>query len=158
MTTRLAASLLAGAAFLLGACGPEQPTSWAYELSHELMSPFCPGRTLPDCPSPQAAELQRWIRDQERMGRSRGDVETELVSQFGDVILQAPRASGFGLAAYVIPVVLLLSGGSLLVYFLRRETRQSALASPPSGGLRPVDPELERRLDAELRESDPDDR
>jgi cytochrome c-type biogenesis protein CcmH len=120
------------------------------------MSPFCPGRTLPDCPSPQAAELQRWIREQERLGRSRGDVETELVTQFGDVILQSPRASGFGLAAYVIPVVLLVAGGSLLVYFLRRQTRASVVTAAPPAGLRPVDPELERLLDNELRESDPD--
>lgn len=152
---QLAAGLLAGAVVLAGACSPEKATGWAYDLSHELMSPFCPGRTLPDCPSPQAAELQKWIREQERIGRSRGDVETELVTQFGDVVLQSPRASGFGLAAYLIPVALFLSGGSLLAYFLRRETRR-APAPSPSGGLRPVDPELERRLDAELRESDPD--
>jgi cytochrome c-type biogenesis protein CcmH len=119
------------------------------------MSPFCPGRTLPDCPSPQAADLQRWIRDQERIGRSRNDVETELVSQFGDVILQSPRTNGFGLAAYVIPVVALLAGGSLLVYFLRRQTRQGETPVLPTGP-RPVDPELERLLEAELRESDPE--
>jgi cytochrome c-type biogenesis protein CcmH/NrfF len=83
-------------------------------------------------------------------------VETELVTQFGDVVLQSPRASGFGLAAYVIPVVLILSGGSLLVYFLRRETRAQKPASPPAAGLRPVDPELERLLEAELRASDPE--
>jgi cytochrome c-type biogenesis protein CcmH/NrfF len=153
---RFAACLLGGALFLAAVCGAESPPGWAYALSHELMSPFCPGRTLPDCPSPQAAQLQQWIRQQERIGRTRGDVEAELVAQFGEVILQSPRASGFGLAAYVIPVVLFLCGGSLLVYFLRRETRRPVLASPPSTGLRPVDPELERRLDAELRESDPD--
>jgi cytochrome c-type biogenesis protein CcmH/NrfF len=152
----LAAGFLGGALLFAAACGPENPTGWAYELSHQLMSPFCPGRTLPDCPSPQAAELQRWIREQERIGRPRSDVEAELYTQFGDMILQSPRAGGFGLAAYVIPVVLFLSGGLLLVYFLRRQIRKSAVASPASGGLRPVDPELERRLEAELRESDPD--
>ena len=130
--------------------------TWHQELWTGLMSPFCPGRTLPDCPSPQAAQLQRWIREQEQIGRSRNDVETELVTQFGDVILQSPRASGFGLAAYVIPVVLVLSGGSLLAYFLRRETRAPKPAPPPAAGLRPVDPELERLLDAELRASDPE--
>ena len=152
----LAAGVLGGALLLAGACSRASPESWAYELTHQLMSPFCPGRTLPDCPSPQAAQLQQWIREQERIGRSRNDVETELVTQFGDVILQSPRASGFGLAAYVIPVVLILSGGSLLVYFLRRETRAPKPASPPAAGLRPVDPELERLLDAELRASDPE--
>ncbi|HTF33111.1 MAG TPA: cytochrome c-type biogenesis protein CcmH [Myxococcota bacterium] len=156
MRRALAAGFLAGALLFAAACGRENPTGWAYELSHQLMSPFCPGRTLPDCPSPQAAELQRWIREQERIGRPRSDVEAELYTQFGDVILQSPRAGGFGLAAYVIPVVLFLSGGLLLVYFLRRQTQKSAVASSASGGLRPVDPELERRLEAELRESDPD--
>jgi cytochrome c-type biogenesis protein CcmH/NrfF len=146
----LAAALLGGALLFAGAGGPENPAGWAYQLSHQLMSPFCPGRTLPDCPSPQAAELQRWIREQERIGRTRSDVEAELYTQFGDMILQSPRAGGFGLAAYVIPVVL------FLVYFLRRQTQGSAVASPPSGALRPVDPELERRLDAELRDSDPE--
>ena len=153
---RLAAGLLGGALFLAAVCGAESPPGWAYDLSHQLMSPFCPGRTLPDCPSPQAAELQQWIRQQERIGRTRGDVEAELVAQFGEVILQSPRASGFGLAAYLVPVGLFLCGGSLLVYFLRRETRRSVFTAPSSAGLRPVDPELERRLDAELRESDPD--
>jgi len=153
---RLAAGVLGGALLLAGACSPTPPESWAYELTHQLMSPFCPGRTLPDCPSPQAAQLQQWIREQEQIGRSRNDVETELVTQFGDMILQSPRASGFGLAAYVIPVVLVLSGGSLLAYFLRRETRGPKLAPPPAAGLRPVDPELERLLEAELRESDPE--
>jgi cytochrome c-type biogenesis protein CcmH/NrfF len=152
----LAAGLLGGALFLAALCGAESPAGWAYQLSHQLMSPFCPGRTLPDCPSPQAAQLQQWIREQERIGRARGEVEAELVAQFGEVILQSPRPTGIGLAAYVIPVVLFLCGGSLLVYFLRRQTRQSVPASPPSAGLRPVDPELERRLEAELRESDPD--
>ena len=150
------AGFLAGLLLLAGACGGEKPAGWAYDLSHELMSPFCPGRTLPDCPSPQAAELQQWIREQERIGRSRGDVEAELVTQFGDVILQSPRARGFGLAAYLIPALLLLSGGSLLAYFLHRQTRPSQLAPPAAGGLRSVDPELERRLEAELRDSDPD--
>jgi cytochrome c-type biogenesis protein CcmH/NrfF len=143
--------LLAGAA---GAA--EGQAGWAYDLSHQLMSPFCPGRTLPDCPSPQAAELQKWIREQERIGRTRGDVEAELVAQFGELILQAPRARGFGATAYLIPTVLILAGGSLLVYFLRRQTQASVLTAPPSTGLRPVDPELEQRLEAELRASDPD--
>jgi cytochrome c-type biogenesis protein CcmH/NrfF len=154
MKPPLAASLLA--ALLLAACRQESPVGWAYDLSHRLMSPFCPGRTLPDCPSPQAAELQRWIRDQERLGRSADEVEAELYTQFGDMILQSPRASGFGLAAYVIPVVLFLAGGSLLAFFLRRQTRSSGATPSPAAGLRSVDPELERRLEAELRESDPD--
>ena len=34
----------------------------AHELSRELMSPYCPGRTLADCPSPDAGAVRDEIR------------------------------------------------------------------------------------------------
>jgi hypothetical protein len=37
------------------------PEGWAYEVANELMSPFCPGRTLADCTSPQAATVKAWL-------------------------------------------------------------------------------------------------
>ena len=52
---------------------PAEPEGWAYELSHEIMSPFCPGRSLADCPSPQAESLRAWILVQEATGRSQAD-------------------------------------------------------------------------------------
>jgi cytochrome c-type biogenesis protein CcmH len=138
---------------LLGAVAPTvgaEPaeTPYSYDLWTGLMSPYCPGRTLADCPSSQAAELRQWIREQEAAGRSRADVEDQLYARFGDIILQTPRASGFGLAAYAIPVLAFLVGGGLVVFFLRRQvrTRGGAPVSPPAV----VDPELERLLDREL--------
>jgi cytochrome c-type biogenesis protein CcmH/NrfF len=93
---------------------------WAYELSHNLMSPFCPGRTLSECPSPQADELRLWILEQARAGATREEVEAELFRSFGDQLRQAPRAEGIGLLAYAVPGVFLVAGAGLLVAFLRR--------------------------------------
>ena len=84
------------------------------------MSPFCPGRTLAECPSPQADELRLWILEQARAGATREEVEAELLRSFGDKLRQAPRAEGIGLLAYGVPGVFLLAGGALLVVFLRR--------------------------------------
>ena len=39
------------------ALGAGDPEGWAYDVSAELMSPFCPGRTLSDCPSQAAKSL-----------------------------------------------------------------------------------------------------
>jgi cytochrome c-type biogenesis protein CcmH/NrfF len=127
----------------------DDAAGWSYQLSNELMSPYCPGRTLPDCPSSQAAELRHWIVDQENVGRSRKEVEAQLVARYGDEILQAPKATGFGLAAYVVPVLLSLAGAALLVVFLRRivATPAARAGAPPA----PLDPELERLVDEELR-------
>ena len=142
------------AALLLGAStataedeAAAAPEGWAYQLSHDLMSPFCPGRTLSACSSPQAESLRMWMIVQEASGRSREDVEAELFERYGDVLRPAPRATGFGLAAYVFPVIAFLGGGIVVAVFLRRQTR--AVAKPEPSSLA-VDPELERVIDQEL--------
>ena len=124
---------------------------WAYQMANELMSPFCPGRSVADCPSPQAQTLRMWLIVQESAGRSRADVEAELVSRYGETILGAPRARGFGLTAYTIPVAAAVAGALLLSWFLRRQTRkrQTPGAALPAASL---DPELERLLDEKLAE------
>ncbi len=156
MKARLRMLGLAGisAALLLGvlaaiAAGEASaaPEGWAYKLPHDLMSPFCPGRTIADCSSPQAESLRMWLIVQEASGRSREDVEAELFERYGDVLRSAPRATGFGLAAYVFPVIAFLAGGVVVAVFLRRQTRAVAKPEPSSLAL---DPELERAIDQEL--------
>ncbi len=124
------------------------PAGWAYDLSRDTMSPFCPGRSLADCPSPQAESLRMWILVQEAAGRSRADVEAELLERYGDAVRGAPRAVGFGLAAYVIPVAAFAVGGGVLAVFLRRRTRAGADLMPAAAPA--LDPELARIVDREL--------
>ena len=131
-----------------------EPEGWAYDLAGEMMSPFCPGRTLADCPSPQADSLRMWILVQESAGRTRDDVEEELYERYGGVILAAPRAEGIGVAAYAIPVVAFVGGGGLIVWLLRRLTSRSApVPEAKTGavqGAPALDPELERIVEEEL--------
>lgn len=54
-----------------------------HELSHDLMSPYCPGRTIASCPSPQARKLEAHILEQAETGKSREEIETSLVTRFG---------------------------------------------------------------------------
>ena len=93
---------------------------WAYDLAHELMSPYCPGRALAECPSPQADQLRMWIIGQARAGKTREQVEAELAANFGDQIRQAPRAEGIGIVAYAVPAAFVVVGAALLAVFLRR--------------------------------------
>jgi cytochrome c-type biogenesis protein CcmH/NrfF len=133
----------------LAASAAEEGAGWHYDLEQHLMSPYCPGRTLTDCTSPQAAELRTWIAEQEEAGRSREEVEAQIYSQFGDVILQAPKATGFGLAAYVIPALGVLAGGAIVAIFLRRQSARALRAeSPPPRVV--ADPDLDRRIDEEM--------
>lgn len=145
------------AALLFGASGATatdaeavaEPEGWGYEISHDLMSPYCPGRTLSACPSPQADDLRMWILVQEASGRSREDVEAELYERFGNVLRAAPLAEGFGLTAYAFPIIAFFVGGVVVAVFLRRQTRVTATPEPSSHA---PDPELERVIDRELED------
>jgi len=151
-TIARAGVLLLALAFLTGApsfaAAEEEPAGWAYRYYGEVMSPFCPGRTLAACTSPQAENLRAWILVQEAAGRTREDVHAELIERYGDVILSAPEAKGFGITAYAIPLVVFLVGGGIVAIFLRRQTRAAA-AAPPAPSL-PLDPEIERAIDEDL--------
>ena len=143
--------LLLGVAWALPAPGATEKSGWSYQLSDEVMSPYCPGRSLSDCPSPQAAELREWIVEQEEAGLSRSEVEKELFRVFGERILQAPRAEGMGLLAYLIPAAAFVAGGALVVLFLRRQ--RLAVGGGESAPPATLDPELEQLLEEEIRRS-----
>jgi cytochrome c-type biogenesis protein CcmH/NrfF len=147
----ISAALLFGASAAIATDGEAaaEPEGWAYKISHDLMSPFCPGRTLSACPSPKADDLRKWLIDQEDSGRSREDVEAELFEIWGNVLRSAPLAEGFGLIAYVFPVIAFFAGGVGVAVFLRRQTRVTATPEPSP---RVQDPELERAIDRELED------
>lgn len=57
----------------------------ATELSNDLMSPYCPGRTIATCPSPQARKLESSILEQAKAGKTRVEIESELAARFPDI-------------------------------------------------------------------------
>jgi cytochrome c-type biogenesis protein CcmH/NrfF len=144
----------------------EEAPAWAYAMAHDLMSPYCPGRTLAECPSPQATELRFWILTQGAAGVSEEEVRVMLNERFGDVLLSAPRAEGWGFSAYAIPIVFFVLGGPVVFLILRRISRGGA-PSPALGGSQgdpsgavsgaagtatETDDELELQLERELGE------
>jgi cytochrome c-type biogenesis protein CcmH/NrfF len=108
-------------------------SSWAYDLAGELMSPFCPGRTLASCPSPQAGEMIQWIAMQEAAGSTREEVVAILVERHGEEILGAPRARGIGLWAYLLPVMGFIGFGGVVVLVLRRIVAPAARTAGAAG-------------------------
>jgi len=142
-------------AILMLAASGAAAKSWSYDLADELMSPYCPGRTLSSCPSPQAAELVQWIAVQEASGTTREQVIEMLIERFGEDILGAPPAKGITLWAYVLPVLGFCLGGALVAVAFRRIVARSAdvdLASGhgegPQGGS--GDADLAQRVDSDL--------
>jgi len=149
--------------FSLLAAGIAHAEGWGYDLGGELMSPFCPGRTLSSCPSPQAAELVQWIVTQEAAGATREEVIDILIERFGEEILGAPPAEGITLWAYVFPIAGFMGGGGIAALVLRRIVGRSRDdddgdqngdqdRSPPLAGVSTPqsDADLARIVDEEL--------
>lgn len=113
-------------------------SSWAYDLAGELMSPYCPGRTLASCPSPQAGELIQWIAMQEAAGSTRDEVVAILIERHGEEILGAPPARGIGLWAYLLPVMGFVGFGAVVLLVLRRIVAPAAQSARASGGAAPL--------------------
>ena len=143
----LAAALLLAAP---AAASEQHPT--LLELESQIMCPVCAGETLAQSDSPAAAQVKRYIQRRIAAGDTRSQIKRELVAQYGTRILAAPPRHGFDLLAWVLPLAgILCAAGAMGVLAWRWSRRGEEQVAPTwSQNGRPLDPELEARLDEEL--------
>ena len=98
------------------------------QLSNELMSPYCPGRTISACPSGQARKLEDHILAEARSGRTREEIEADLRERFGDEIVGYAPPPGMMWVALLVGLVAL----ALVAITGRRWARRPASAGAPS--------------------------
>ena len=147
-----AAALLAVLALAVAApaAASEEHPSLA-ELEGEVMCPTC-HTTLDESNSAIAQQIKAFIRVRIAEGKTKSQIEAELVDNFGPSILAAPPKRGWDLLAWALPLGGLGLGALVLGILAWRWTRDRD--RPASGGGGELDPELERRLDAELARFD----
>ena len=118
-------------------------------METQLMCIVCHER-LDQSNSPFANQVRDHLQQWCTAGWSADRVRSELVGEFGPEILAAPPKHGFDLLAWVIPAAVLVAGagvaGGLAVMWSRSRR------GPPGqgGGGGPIDPALEKRIDADL--------
>ncbi len=162
MTWRLlavAAAALALAGPAAAACAHPR-TSLAY-LEGQVMCPTC-HTTLDQSDAPAARRIEAFIQRRIDACATAGEIEAELVQNFGAGILAAPPHRGFDLLAWWLPIGGVVLGAALLGVGVWRSSRTReeepapALAAAANGG-RPasgLDPEEDRRLDELLSRLD----
>ncbi|HTB69847.1 MAG TPA: cytochrome c-type biogenesis protein CcmH [Solirubrobacteraceae bacterium] len=104
--------------------------------------------------SPQADRERAFIQGLIDEGENEAAIKRALVGQYGPAVLALPSASGFDLAAYLVPlaaVLVLLAALAVLLPRWRRRARAQALAGAPSPSLTAADAQ---RLDADLERFD----
>jgi cytochrome c-type biogenesis protein CcmH/NrfF len=136
---------LVGALGLAPGANAETPEDVANRISGEVMSPYCPGVTLHDCPSDAAVEKRAEIEGWARSGWSEARIMAQLEEDFGDNIRANPTGTR-GLWAWLIPAVLLVAGGIAALTLSR--TWSAGRAESPST---PIASDDRRRIEAELQ-------
>jgi formate-dependent nitrite reductase complex subunit NrfG len=105
------------------AAGPEEV---ANDIAAKVMSPFCPGVTLHDCPSAAALALRDRIERWVRQGQSEDQILERLEAQYGVGIRSTPPAGDGGWLAWALPGTALLVGLVLGWLLLKRWTSRPA--------------------------------
>jgi cytochrome c-type biogenesis protein CcmH len=137
MTRRLAvllATLAAALSLSAAAAGAAAPKTSLHAVEAEVMCVSC-GVPLAIAESPQADAERREIRRLIAQGKTKDEIKDALVVQYGDRVLATPKDEGFGLAAYLVPIALvLLAVGAGLFFVPRWKARDRAGVLASEGG------------------------
>lgn len=139
---------------LAPAASAQEPSAkqQAADLAGQLMSPFCPGKLLADCTSPNAGELRTAMAARIAAGETADAVKADLVRQYGREILGAPAAEGVGWLAWLVPAILGLASLAAIALKVAAATRTSRHAHLSAAGV--VDAQVLSQLEDELRDLD----
>jgi cytochrome c-type biogenesis protein CcmH len=137
-------------ALVLGLCVPgaaiaAEPRASLPDIEDEVMCLEC-GTALNLSNAPVAERERAFIRREIARGRTKEQIKQALVDRFGPAVLAMPEDEGFGLAAYLVPVLVALLA-SLGVFMAARRWRRSVR---PAAAPRMPAPEDEQRLEREL--------
>ena len=159
----LVAAALALAVLVCAGAAPAgaQPTTKerADAISAKIMSPYCPGYLLIDCPSAEAKQLREIIRRKVIAGDSDEAILEYLVELEGPEVLAEPPKKGFNLLVWSLPFVALIIGGISVVLITGGWTQRRAASKesgdPESGKTTssgPTEAVLQSRMQRELDE------
>jgi cytochrome c-type biogenesis protein CcmH len=148
--TKLVALALTLAALMLAATtttaqAAPAPRTSLHAVEAEVMCVSC-GVPLAIAESPQADAERREITRLIAQGKTKQEILDSLVVTYGDRVLSSPKEEGFGLAAYLVPIALVLAMlGALAVYLPRwRRNRDAADGSTNADGPAVTDADSQR--------------
>ncbi len=156
---RLLAVLLAAIAVVGlpgGALAADCPRTTLSAVEAEVMCPVCGTPLALATEAPQANRERALIQRLIDRCRSKEQIKTVLVAEFGEDVLALPEADGFNLSAYLVPglAVLLAAGGvAFAARRWRRDGGGGGSLDADSGGATP-DAAAARRLDTDLERYD----
>lgn len=124
------------------------------DVEDEVMCPTCK-MPLDTAQSPQADDQREFIRGLIAQGMTKEEIKEELVAEYGENVLADPADDGFGLAAYLVPIALIVVLAAALFALLPRRRRRAPAPTAATGGGPALSADDAARLDADLARYDP---
>ena len=136
---------------LVPAAGAVTPRTTLNDVEDEVMCPTCGTPLNLATDAPLANDERALIRRLIAQGYTKDQIKHRLVQEFGPNVLALPKAKGFDLFAYLVPIVLAVGGLlAIAVLALRwRRRRPAAAAAGPD-----LDPADAQRPDSDLARFD----
>jgi cytochrome c-type biogenesis protein CcmH/NrfF len=128
------------------------PKTSVTEIEGEVMCPIC-GTLLELSDSPQAQREKVYVAKLVAAGKSKAEIKDALVAQYGRSVLAQPKASGFDLTAYLVPLIAIVVAIVLLGFSVLRWRRTGSGRDGPTAGAPPQGADAER-LEADLSRYD----
>jgi cytochrome c-type biogenesis protein CcmH/NrfF len=100
--------------------------------------------------SQQADRERAFIQGLIEQGRTEAQIKQALVGQYGTAVLGLPGTHGFDLAAYLVPIAVVLALLGLVALLLPRWRRQNRAGRERDDTAAPLEPPDAARLDADL--------
>jgi cytochrome c-type biogenesis protein CcmH/NrfF len=104
--------------------------------------------------SPQANREREFIQGLINEGDSEAQIKTALVGQYGPAVLGLPAEHGFDLAAYLVPLAVVLALIAVLLLLLPRWRRQARANAERRTAAATLSPDDAARLNADLARFD----
>lgn len=148
---RLLLVALLALSVLAPVAGAAAPRTTLNDVEDEVMCPTCGTPLNLATDAPLANDERALIRRLIAQGYTKDEIKHRLVQEFGPNVLALPRASGFDLSAYLVPIVLGVAGLLAIAVLAVRWRRRR----PPDAAAVPdLDPADAERLDTDLARFD----
>lgn len=96
------------------------------QVASRMMSPFCPGLTLEECPSDEASRVRSQIEEMVQRGDTNAEIDRWIVDNFGEVALARPGSS----VAWLAPPLVALAGVGVVIVLLKRRVKPAPAVGP----------------------------
>lgn len=106
--------------FAWGSTPQENLDSRARHIADQLRCPVCRGVPISESPSTLAIDMMSVIRQKLETGQTEKEILGFFENRYGEWILLKPKPEGLNLMIWILPLIALIGGGTVLLFAVKK--------------------------------------